>query len=346
MSDPLLSLLIGIILLVLGTALFWPERGLVARWRSVRRMTSRVLQEDALKHIQKIEFNGQTATFQGIAGSLGVDLNRAVEVVSELEGLGLVERVGERLKLTVEGSQVAMNVIRAHRLWEQYLAEQTGYQQSEWHSQAEYFEHNLSLEDLDKLAGELGNPIYDPHGDPIPSKEGQFFDHDAILLPDLEVGQIAQIVHVGDEPETVAAQIEAEGLLPGMIVRVSERSANRVKFWAGEEEHLLAPIVAAKISVQRLDNHAEEESPRGIGLNQLSTGQKARVVQLSPRLRGPEKRRLMDLGILPGTLVEAEISSPMGDPVAYKVRDSLIALRSEQARCIQVELLPEEEVLS
>ena len=57
MSDPLLSLMIGILLLVLGTALFWPERGLVSRWRSVRRMTSRVLQEDALKHIQKIELN-------------------------------------------------------------------------------------------------------------------------------------------------------------------------------------------------------------------------------------------------------------------------------------------------
>jgi Fe2+ transport system protein FeoA len=78
----------------------------------------------------------------------------------------------------------------------------------------------------------------------------------------------------------------------------------------------------------------------------LSTGQKARVVQLSPRLRGPERRRLMDLGVLPGTLVEAEISSPMGDPVAYRIRDALIALRSEQARCIQVELLPEEEVLA
>ncbi|HAY83830.1 MAG TPA: hypothetical protein DCY42_02590 [Chloroflexi bacterium] len=52
----------------------------------------------------------------------------------------------------------------------------------------------------------------------------------------------------------------------------------------------------------------------------------------------------MDLGLLPGTLVEAEISSPLGDPVAYRVRDSLIALRREQARCIQVELIPGQEV--
>jgi DtxR family Mn-dependent transcriptional regulator len=346
MSNPLISLLIGTILLVVVTALFWPERGLISRWRSVRRMTSRVLQEDALKYIQKIEFGGQTSSTQGVAGALGIDLNRAVEVIAELETLGLVERVGERLRLTNEGSQVAMNVIRAHRLWEQYLAENTGYQQSEWHNQAEHFEHNFTAEELDQLAGALGNPLYDPHGDPIPSKEGQFFDHDAILLTDLELGQAARIVHVGDEPETVAAQIEAEGLLPGMIVRVSEKTSNRVKFWANGEEHLLAPIVAVKISVQRLEEFSEDLPVPGIPLNMLSMGQKGRVLQLSPRLRGPERRRLLDLGMLPGTVVEAEMSSPMGDPVAYRVRDSLIALRGEQARCIQVELVPEGEVVS
>ena len=75
MSDPLVSLLIGIVILVLGIAFFWPQRGLLSRWRAVRQMTARVMQEDALKHIQKLDFNGQTATFQGVAGALGVDLN-------------------------------------------------------------------------------------------------------------------------------------------------------------------------------------------------------------------------------------------------------------------------------
>jgi len=345
MSDPLVSLVIGIVLVVMGIALFWPERGLVSRWRAVRQLTARVLQEDALKHIQKLDFSGQTATFQGVAGALGVDLNQAIEVIAELERLGLVLHEGERLRLSNEGRQVAMNVIRAHRLWEQYLAEHTGFRQSEWHSQAERFEHHFTPEELDELAGSLGNPLYDPHGDPIPSKEGQVFDHDAVLLTDLAVGEIARIVHVGDEPETVAAQIEAEGLLPGMIVRVSERTSHRVKFWTNGEEHVLAPIVALKISVVRLADAGVEIEQPGIPLTQLTTGQTGRVVNLSPRLRGAERRRLMDLGLLPGTLIEAEFSSPIGDPVAYRIRDSLIALRSEQARCIQVELLPEPEVV-
>jgi Fe2+ transport system protein FeoA len=77
-------------------------------------------------------------------------------------------------------------------------------------------------------------------------------------------------------------------------------------------------------------------------LNQLGVGQQARVLQLMPRLRGAERRRLMDLGMLPGTTVEADLSSPLGDPVAYRVRDALIALRSEQARNIKIEPITDE----
>ncbi len=337
MPDPLPSLLIGSTLLLLIALLFWPERGIVARWRTVRRITDRILHEDALKHVQKQEFNGQTATLESVSGALEIDSNQAVDIIMELESLGLLRRFGDRLHLTPEGSQVAMNVIRAHRLWEQYLAEHTGYHQSEWHSQAERIEHDFTPDQLDQLAGSMGNPLYDPHGDPIPSKEGELFPHDAIPLVEMEPGSNAMIVHIGDEPETVAAQIEAEGLLPGMHVRISDKTPNRVRFWTNGEEHILAPIVAANIHVTVLKEQLEELPKPGIPLDELIPGQQGHILQLSPRLRGAERRRLMDLGMLPGTLVEAEISSPLGDPVAYRVRDSLIALRREQASCIQVE---------
>ena len=335
--NSLSNLIIGSIGVVLVAIIFWPRKGLLARYQSYRRMTSRVLQEDALKHIQKLEFGGRSATLQSVAGALSLDSNRAVSLISELEALDFIKRDGNHLNLTDEGSQVAMNVIRAHRLWEQYLAEHTGFHQSEWHSQAEQFEHKFSSEDLDELAGSLGNPIYDPHGDPIPTREGQIWEHDSVLLSDVKPQQTGMICHVGDEPEAVAAQIEAEGLLPGMLVRVSENNKQRVCFWSNGNEHTLAPIVAARINVKLVDEDAQPEAVRGISLNHLERGQKGRVLVLSPRLRGAERRRLMDLGLLPGTTIEAEVSSPMGDPVAYRVRDSLIALRSEQARNIQVE---------
>jgi DtxR family Mn-dependent transcriptional regulator len=335
--ESLTNLIIGGVVVTLLIFIFWPQRGLLARYQSFRRMTTRVMQEDALKHIQKLEFGGRSATLQSVAGALNLDSNRAVDLIAELENLDLIVRDGNHLNLTQEGSQVAMNVIRAHRLWEQYLAEHTGFDQSEWHSQAERFEHDFSSDEIDQLAGSLGNPIYDPHGDPIPTREGQLWDHEGMPLTKLAVQQTGRIVHVGDEPEAVAAQIEAEGLLPGMLVRVVENSRQRVRFWSNGDEHTLAPVVAASIAVRKVDEEVQPEMTGGIPLDKLERGQKGRVLVLSPHLRGAERRRLMDLGLLPGTMIEAEVNSPMGDPVAYRVRDSLIALRSEQARCIRVE---------
>jgi DtxR family Mn-dependent transcriptional regulator len=337
MTEPLIALLIGSIMVVLAAFVFWPQGGLLARYQAFRRVTARVLQEDALKHIQKLEFSGRSATLQSVAGALNLDSNRAVDLVANLESLNLIKRDGNRLNLTQDGAQVALNVIRAHRLWEQYLAEHTGYNQSEWHNQAERFEHDFSSDELDQLAGSLGNPIYDPHGDPIPTREGQLWDHEGIPLTDLEENKTGLIVHVGDEPEAVAAQIEAEGLLPGMLLRVTENTKQRVRFWSNGNEHTLAPIVAASINVRAMEETSPQVSVGGIPLNQLEEGDTGRVLILSPHLRGPERRRLMDLGLLPGTLISAEVSSPIGDPIAYRIRDSLIALRSEQACYIQVE---------
>jgi DtxR family Mn-dependent transcriptional regulator len=122
-----------------------------------------------------------------------------------------------------------------------------------------------------------------------------------------------------------------------MFARLTENSPQRVRFWIGDEEHLLAPIVAANISVVPIPNQNIEQVQIGMPLNDLNPGERGQVVALSPRLRGADRRRMMDLGILPGTTIEVEMISPSGDPTAYKVRGALIALRKDQARLIRVE---------
>jgi DtxR family Mn-dependent transcriptional regulator len=302
----------------------------------MRRVTNRVLQEHALKHIQKLTLGGKQPTMQTIAGAIEVDRNQAVKTLTELEERGLLECEGEILHLTPEGERIALNIIRAHRLWEMYLAEQTGFEEAEWHPQADEYEHTLTHDQLAELERTLGNPVFDPHGDPIPTKEGEMNEPQGEPLTSLAVNQVGRIAHVSDEPDAIAAQIIAEGLTPGMVLRVTEADAQRVRFWVGEEEHVLAPIVAASIAVIPVPEEVKEEV-LGQPLNALEIGEKGQVVSLSPRIRGAERRRMMDLGILPGTVIAPEFVSPGGDPTAYRIRDALIAIRGDQAQWIRVE---------
>ena len=85
------------------------------------------------------------------------------------------------------------------------------------------------------------------------------------------------------------------------------------------------------------------EGSEGEHLNDLKPGETGRVVNISLRCRGPERRRMMDLGILPGTVIKAEMTSPSGDPTAYRIREALIALREEQANMINITRLQEIE---
>jgi DtxR family transcriptional regulator, Mn-dependent transcriptional regulator len=157
------------------------------------------------------------------------------------------------------------------------------------------------------------------------------------------LNQTHLIVHIEDEPNTIYAQLVAEGLYPGMEVILTEKTSQLVRFWANGDEHVLAPIVAANISVLPISQEAHVEINPGESLDTLKPGESARIVQLSPRLRGSERRRMMDLGILPGTSVQAEMISPTGDPTAYRIRGALIALREEQANMILIDRQKEVE---
>ena len=105
----------------------------------------------------------------------------------------------------------------------------------------------------------------------------------------------------------------------------------------------MSPIVAANISVVPLVEENHVQDTQGIPLDTLLVGEKGRVTAISPLSRGVERRRLFDLGIIPGTEVGVEMVNPGGDPTAYRIRGSVIALRSSQARLIKVDPITVEE---
>jgi DtxR family Mn-dependent transcriptional regulator len=336
MSDPLSALLIGIGVLAVTSFLFWPGSGQVWKLQKRQELTEKVLIEDTLKYIFKCERNQKSCTLESLAGALSTTAGRASEILALTQSKGLLEMSENTFRLTEAGRQTATQIVRAHRLWERYLADTTGFTESDWHSQAERLEHKLSEEELDRISASLGYPTHDPHGDPIPNRWGELIHHGGIPLSDLPVQTPARIVHIEDEPDVIYAQIVAEDLHPQMILEVDEATTNRVRFWSDDREHVLAPIVAANISVVPLVDENNIPASVGVPLDTLQPGQAGLVTEISSLSRGVERRRLLDLGIIPGTEISVELVNPGGDPTAYRIRGTVIALRSAQARLIRV----------
>ncbi len=343
MSEPLISLIIAIVISVIGAWFFWPDSGIFWRWQRSRHMTARVHREDALKHIHQCEIHDRRPTVQSLGGALNIVTNDVTGILRALESSELLKVDGQIFSLTPSGRDYALQIIRSHRLWERYLADATGFGEEEWHGQAEWFEHQLTPDDTARLDAQLGHPTHDPHGDPIPSASGKMVYRERVSLSLMEVDQPARIVHIEDEPEAVYAQLVAEGLHVGMAVRLIESTSRRVRFWSGGDEHTLAPVIAANVAVQPLPDEDRLEEFIGDTLVDLQPGQKGQVIRIGPQIRGVERRRLMDLGVIPGTIIQSELNSPMGDPTAYRIRGAVIALRASQAG--KIHIAPIEETL-
>jgi len=321
----------------LATALLWPRRGLVARWRRSRELAARVRVEDALKHIHARELRGALATPESLAGKLGLTVRRALELIAEMEEGGLTQSTGAGLRLSASGHKLALQVIRAHRLLERFLADELRMPLERIHATADRREHTLSIEEVDALEARLGYPQQDPHGDPIPTSSGALQTLEAAALTDWPVGVPAKIVHLEDEPPEVLAQIVAAGFKLGMHIEVFEASEQQLVVWDGENERVLAPVVASNVFVSDLPHPVRPP----VKLSSLEPGESGRVVAL--RCEGFNRRRLLDLGLTSGTVVECAFPGPMGEPTAYRVRGALVALRREQGDEIEIEPLSTSE---
>lgn len=340
MNEPLTLLLTGILFLLLMFILFQPNKGIIPIIRRNKSASQKALLEDALKFIYNCEYNNINCTLNSIAGNLNISADEAAGIVAKLQNMGMIQVDKEYITLTSDGRSYALRVIRVHRLWEKFLADETSMTEKEWHKAAEEVEHKLSDEDVNKLAAQIGNPVFDPHGDPIPTAKGEIPEKVGKHLTEMKPGEMATIIHIEDEPHTIYSQIVAEGLYPGMQIRMNEVNDKRVKFESNGEECVLSPLIAKSITIGpiKLEKPVEGKLKP---LSSLKLGEKGVVLGIAKSLRGQQRRRLMDLGIVPGTEIEAELESVTGDPVAYRVRGTTVALRKNQAD--KIYLVKEEE---
>ncbi len=335
MIDPILALTTAFVVAIILALVFWPEKGLYWQFKLGKHNTSRVMMEDTLKQLYDHEYRNKPSTLNSISGAMELNQDKTAKLLANLSELNLLVFSDSKFNLTSEGRSYALKIIRMHRLWERYFADETGLTEMDWHKEAELREHTTTTDQAEELAKHMGNPAYDPHGDPIPTAKGEIPPQKGKPLSELNEGELAIITHIEDEPTALYAQLVAEGLNPGMQVHVLEKSGAKIRFTAEGEEIVLAPIVAANITSISIPKEEKIKFP-STSLTDLSMGESGEVVRISKSCRGIKRRRLMDLGIIPGTVITSELKSASSNPIAYNIRGAMIALRHDQAKLVKI----------
>jgi len=145
-------------------------------------------------------------------------------MVKRLESMGLVRHEPYHgVELTPAGERVALEVMRHHRLLELYLAEALGMSWDRVHEEAEKLEHAISPELSALIADKLGHPTHDPHGDPIPTADGELVEASSRPLSDLDPGERGTFVRVSDADPEMLRYLSERGIAPGERLEVLER---------------------------------------------------------------------------------------------------------------------------
>lgn len=208
--------------------------------------------QDYLRELYKFHAEGETATTTALARRMDVSPPSATAMVKKLADLGLVDHTPYRgAKLTRKGEHTALEIVRHHRLLEQYLAHSLGLPLDAVHDEADRLEHALSEELEAHIDRTLGYPTHDPHGDPIPDANLQIADHQLRPLGSLAAGDEATIRRVPDGDGDLLRYLSKLRLTPGRKVKVTgiEPFGGPVTVSVGSVRHALSRELAGLISV-------------------------------------------------------------------------------------------------
>ena len=212
--------------------------------------------QNYLKAIYAFREDGQRATTSALAERLGVAAASVTGMLKKLDEMKLIAyEPYQGASLTLNGRKIALEVIRHHRLIELYLTSAMGYPWDKVHDEAEKLEHAISEDFEDAMARMLGNPTRDPHGDPIPTKEGNVAVVSRQALSDAAAGAVVLVDRVRDADPDVLRRAARLGLRPGVTIHVLERNTVdgvltvSIELNGAQSEHLIEPAFAREVFV-------------------------------------------------------------------------------------------------
>ena len=210
--------------------------------------------EDYAKAIYSLSHDGRDpVSTNALAERLRVTPASASAMVKRLDDLGLARHAPYHgVELTKRGSQLALEIIRHHRLLELYLAESLGVPWDRVHDEAEILEHVLSEELEELIAAKLGDPKRDPHGDPIPSRELEIVEEETETLESLAPGARGTFVRISDSDPDMLRYLADRGIAPGAEFEVVDKQPFGGPSFArfGDQVHVLGGELAGRMRVE------------------------------------------------------------------------------------------------
>src|SRR6201996_7606541 len=166
-------------------------------------------EENYLKAIYHLSTQSESVSTNQIAAALSTKAASVTDMLKKLADKELINYTKyQGVTLTTAGEKIALSIVRKHRLWEYFLVEKLNFKWDEVHDVAEELEHISSKELIDRLDDFMGNPKYDPHGDPIPDSNGKFKSHELKPVAGLIVNEIGIISGVRDHSTAFLQYLE------------------------------------------------------------------------------------------------------------------------------------------
>ena len=229
-------------------------------YKSIQELAPRI--SDCLKLIFTMQDRGQKVTTSAVSEQLGVSDATVTMLFKDFAEAGWVEHVPYHgVRLTSVGESKAMEVIRHHRLLELYLARELGYSWDKVHAEADKLEHVISEEFEDKVDALLGYPTVDPHGDPIPSKDGIIAVRKGCTLTQLKDGQAALILRINDQNPEKLCYLGQLGLYPETSVQMLGRApfSGPIRILVGEKPHQIEHMLGVELAEQIIVTSTEAQ---------------------------------------------------------------------------------------
>jgi DtxR family Mn-dependent transcriptional regulator len=314
--------------------------------------------------IVRLRVDGQPVPLSELADALSISPVSVNEMCRKLQDHGLVNyRPYKGATLTRDGERRAFRILRRHRLWEVFLVNKLGFDYDQAHEIACQLEHATPNPLADRLDVFLEYPAVNARGEPIPRGDGPHPARALVPLVALSAGQRGHVVSC-DASDAARTFLDEQGIRPGVTLTVTAVAGDSILVLVEGRYLSLAQNLAEAVQLEmerteKVDSEVKSTPPRPtstiskneeasrmqtkteakvrqIPLHKLNAGQRGIVVRVGGK--GPARRRMMDMGLVPGSEVEVVRVAPLGDPIEFTVKGYSLSLRKSEAKAIEVEV--------